>query len=85
MVQSLGLYSHVLGELRCFIVDVGHSNPHGGRAGARHLPLVDCHHNKFVEVVGPLKVQRTRRENRTVRGNGEVGAQRVIGQLCILP
>lgn len=79
-----GFYSHVLGELGCLIIDVGHSNAHRGGAGARDFTLVHCHHHKLIEVVGPLEVQRPGGENGTMRGDGEVGTQRVIGQLCIL-
>lgn len=72
-------YLHMLGELRCLIIDIGHSNPHCGCASARDLPLVNCHHNKLIKVVWPLEVQRPRRENGAMRRNGEVRTQGVIG------
>ena len=74
----------MLGELRCLIVDICHSNAHRSRASARDLPLVNGHHNKLVQMVGSLIVQRPRRENGPMRGNGEVWTQGVIGQLRIL-
>lgn len=76
-------YLHVLGELGCLIVDVSHSNPHCGCASARDLSLVYCHHNKLVQVVWPLVVQRPGRENGPMRGNGEVWTQGVVGQFSI--
>lgn len=74
----------MLGELRCLVVDVSHSNPYSSCASARDLPLVNCHHYKLVQVVRPLVVQRPRRENGPMRRNGEVWTHGVIGQLCIL-
>lgn len=75
---------HLLGELRCLIVDVNHSNPYCSCASARDIPFVNGHHHKLIEMVRPLIVQRPCGEDGPVRGNGEVLTQGVIGQLCIL-
>lgn len=74
----------MLGELRCLIVDISHANSNCSCASPRDLPLVNGHHNKFVEMVRPLVVQRPCREDGPMWGNGEVLTQGVIGQLCIL-
>lgn len=75
----------MLGEVRRLVVNVSHSDPHCGGAGSGDLAFVDCHHNKLVQVVHPLVVQRPSRENGPVRGNDEVRTERVIGQIGVLP
>lgn len=74
----------MLGELRRLIVDIGHPNPYCCSPGPRDLPLVDGHHDKLIQVVGSLIVQWPRREDGSMWGDGEVLAEGVIGQLCIL-
>lgn len=82
----LQFYSHLhlLGKLRRLVVDVDHSYPYRGRSCTWHLPLVNSHDNKLVQMIGSLEVQRTRGEDGAVRGDGEIWTQGVIGQLCIL-
>lgn len=75
----------MLGKVGGFVVDVSHSDAHCGCAGSGHLPFVNRHHNKFIQVVQPLVVQRPGRENGPVRGNDEVWTERVIGQIGVLP
>ena len=74
----------MLGKLRCLIVDVSHSDPYRCCACPRYLPLVNGHDDKLIQMIRSLVVQRTRREDGSMRGNGEVWTQGVIGQLCIL-
>lgn len=75
----------MLGEVRRLVVDVGHSDPHRGGAGSGDLAFVNRHHNKLIQVVHPLVVQRPSWENGPVRGNDEVRAERVIGEIGVLP
>lgn len=79
-----GRYSHVLGELWRLVVDVSHPYPYRGRARARDVALVDGHHDELVQMVGPLVVQRTRRKDGPVWGDGEVWTQGVVRQLRVL-
>ena len=74
----------MLGELGHLVVDVGHAYAHGGRARPGGVAAVHRHHHKLVQVVGSLEVQRARGEDGAVRGDGEVRAQRVVGQLGVL-
>lgn len=77
-------YLHVLGKLRCFIIDVSHADPYCSGACARDIPFINGHHYELIQMIGPLVVQRARGENGPMRRNGEVWAQGVIRQLCIL-
>lgn len=76
--------SHRLRELRRLIVDIGHSKTHGGRAGAGHLALIHRHHYEFIQVVGPLIIQRACREYSAMGWNDEIWTKRVVCDLCIL-
>lgn len=59
--------SHRLGELGGLIVDVCHPHTNRSRPRVRLLPAVRRHHNKLVQMVGPLVIQPPRRENGPVR------------------
>lgn len=76
---------HVLGKVWCFIVDVNHSDPNRGSAGPRHLSFINCHSDKLIQVVQPLKIQRTSGENSPMKGDGKVWTKCVIRQISILP
>lgn len=74
----------MLGKLRRLVIDVSHADSDGGGASARDVPLVNSHHHKLIQVVGPLIVQRASGEDCPMGGDGEVWTQGVIGQLCVL-
>lgn len=75
----------MLGKVRCFIVDVSHSDPHCGGASPGGFPFVNCHHNKLIQVVQPLIVQRPSGKNSPMRWDGEVWTECVIRQISVLP
>lgn len=76
--------SHRLRKLRRLVVDIGHSKAHGSRAGARHLTLIHRHHYEFIQVVGPLIIQRACWEYSAMGWNYEIWTKHVVCDLCIL-